>query len=563
MSRTERVDRVAWISLKALSPTLARLAPRLEPAAASFMLTATYLLLEWMSAIHEYKGVPITPWNPGLGVVLAIMILRGIGYSAILFVGSLVAEVAVLRSELAWPIIVGIAAIVAVGYGLVAAVVRARLHLDAGLNRLRDILVLLGSATAGALLVAVSLSILLLADAALDAADVLVASVPLLIGDIIGIAVVTPMVLRLALRERPWFDRAALLRAPEFLLFTAMVMVALWAIVGTAGPHGPKLFYVLFLPVVAAAIRHGLDGACIGLAITQLSLIGMLHNYGYDAHVFTEFQLLMLVLSATGLTVGVVVTEREHADAAVRGVELKLKAKEAEAAQAGRLNLVSGMTAALAHEINQPLAAARALGRSVQQMLRTPGTDLGRADANLTKLITQIDHAGGVIRHLRDFLRRGRPHPGRVDIRALLTDALALAGANAAMKNIDMVLEVDPDVPGIRGDAVQLPQVVLNLVRNAAEAIGDGTRAGRVMVTARAFTSPPRIEISVIDNGPGIGRDIAARLFQPLTTSKPEGLGLGLSISASIVEAHGGRIWLQASEPGTTEFRFVLPAENR
>ena len=105
----------------------------------------------------------------------------------------------------------------------------------------------------------------------------------------------------------------------------------------------------------------------------------------------------MLLLSATGLTVGVVVTERQHAFDAVREIETRLKAKEAEAAQAARFNLVSGTAAALAHEINQPMTAARALARSVQHLLRSSDTDLARANTNLSNLITQIDHAGGVV----------------------------------------------------------------------------------------------------------------------------------------------------------------------
>src|SRR5262249_44576932 len=130
-------------------------------------------------------------------------------------------------------------------------------------------------------------------------------------------------------------------------------------VIVAAGPNGSKLFYVMFLPVVVAAVHYGLDGACIALTVTQLALVGLLHLYGYEANAFAEFQLMMLILSATGLTVGVVVTERRHADETVRVVERQLKAKEAEAAQAARFNLVSGTAAALAHEINQPMTAAR------------------------------------------------------------------------------------------------------------------------------------------------------------------------------------------------------------
>jgi C4-dicarboxylate-specific signal transduction histidine kinase len=125
-----------------------------------------------------------------------------------------------------------------------------------------------------------------------------------------------------------------------------------------------------------------------------------------------------------------------------------------------------------------------------------------------------------------------------------------------------MTLDAPDDLPVVHGDAVQLQQVVLNLVRNAAEAIDDGrTRDGRIAVAARRLEAPTRIEISVVDNGPGIATEMVERLFHPLITSKTNGLGLGMSISASIVQTHGGRIWLHSGNAGATEFRFSLPLE--
>ena len=149
-----------------------RLPPRSGTALMSGLIAAgviaAYVLLEWLSFIHEYKGVPITPWNPGLGLVFAFMLLRGARYAAVLFAGAVIAEIAVLRSNLAWSVIISIAAIIAAGYGLVARVARDNLRLDAGLNRLRDVVLLLASGVAGAVLVAVFICLLLLADEDLD-----------------------------------------------------------------------------------------------------------------------------------------------------------------------------------------------------------------------------------------------------------------------------------------------------------------------------------------------------------------------------------------------------------
>jgi two-component system, LuxR family, sensor kinase FixL len=525
-------------------------------------VTAAYVLLEWVSFIHEYNGVPVTPWNPGLGLVFGFMVLSGMRYSAVLFAGALIAEIAVLRSNLWWPIIFSISAIIAMGYGLIANVVRGYLQLDARLNRLRDVILLLASGVVGATLVATFICLLLLMDEKLDLADIRVAAGPLLIGDIIGIAVITPLTLRASLHPQSLLNNVSLRILSELLIFVVLAIAVLWIIVVIAEPHGSKLFYVIFLPIVVAAVRYGLDGACISLGITQFVLVGLLHQYGYNASAFAEFQLLMLVLSATGLTVGVVVTERQHAYDAVREIERQLRVKEAEALQVARFNIVSGTAAALAHDINQPMTAARALARAVQQLLRGPAPDPARVDSNIATLITQIDHAASVVRRMRDFLRRGRPHSSTINVRDLLADALALAGSEKTPKRVSLTLDVPDDLPVVHGDAVQLQQVVLNLLHNAMEAIEDARmRDGRITVAARRLKAPDRIEISVMDNGPGIATEMTERLFHPLVTSKTDGLGLGLSICASILQVHGGRVWLHAGNAGATEFRFSLPLE--
>ena len=320
---------------------------------------AAYIALEWVSFIHEYKGLPVTPWNPGLGAVLALMILGGVHYALVLFAGVLVAELVVLKSSLDWPVVLGIAAIISGGYGGVALVARRKLGLDVGLNHLRDVFGLLAAGMAGAVIVALLLSLLLLAPPINSIFPMSWSQSALLVGDAIGIAVMTPLVLRLALLRSPSALHTLRRLAPELALYVLVVIGALWIIVGAQPATDFKFFYLLFVPVVLIAVRHGLDGACMGLAITQLGLVGLLHGYGYDANAFTAFQTMMLVLTATGLVVGVVVTERVHANRTIREVEERRR-KEAEAAQASRINLVSGMASALAHEINQPMTAARA-----------------------------------------------------------------------------------------------------------------------------------------------------------------------------------------------------------
>ncbi|RAI41511.1 ATP-binding protein [Rhodoplanes roseus] len=522
---------------------------------------AVYVALEWLGFIHEVKGLPATPWNPGLGVVFALIVLHGPRAAAVLFAGIVLAEILVVDTALSWPLVLAVAAIETACYAAAGLLALRGLRLDVTLSRLRDVLMLLAAGFAGACLVAVLLTTLLIAFGDLGSRDVLAATVPLLVGDVIGIAVITPLVLRLAAAWRSGERGFAPALVAEAAAHAVVIGACLWLVTATPGPEGFKYFHLLALPVVTAAVRHGLDGACLALAAVQLGLVALLHLHGHDMRAFTEYQALMLVLTATGLVVGVVVSERRTAERFARAAEARAKAKEAEAAQAGRFHLVSGMASALAHEINQPMTAARALARAARHIVQTPGGDLARADANLATAIVQIDHAAGVIRRTRDVLRRGAPVREPIAVGPLLDDVVAIARADASANAVVLTAEAPPGLPSVIGDRVQIQQVALNLVRNAVEAVAAaGVPDGRVRLSARWSHDPPGVEILVADNGPGVPDGLAGTLFEPLTTSKEDGLGLGLAICASIVEQHGGRIALASRAPGATEFRVLLPA---
>jgi two-component system sensor kinase FixL len=533
-------------------------------AALGVVLVVVFVAMEWLSSIHEFMSVPITPWNPGLGVVFAFMLLRGSLYGLVLFAGMIAAELIVVRTELEWPVIVAIAGIISLVYGAAAIVLRRALHLDAGLNHLRDLFALLLAGIVAAFLTSALVALLLLLDHSIERDNVLTAATPLLLGDIIGIAVMTPLTLRVVMLMQGRASLSGYSRplAIEVALYAGLSCVALFVIVGGQSGSGLRYFYLLFVPVVLAAVRHGFDGACVALAVTQFALVGLMHYFGYDARAFTDMQTLMLVLTGTGLIVGAVVSERQSADALRRFAEERLREKEAESEQAARFSLVSGMASALAHEINQPMTAARALARSAQHLIENPAPDLPRAGGNIANAIAQIDHASEVMRRMREFLRRGRPHVSSFEIRTMIEDALMLARPDAAARGIEIVAAIPDGLPMAHGDRIQIEQVVLNLIRNAAEAIsGAGQAGGVIRLSGALLSGPPRIEVAVRDNGPGVPAHLAERMFEPMTTSKSEGLGLGLAISQTIVESHGGQLWLQSAERGGTEFRFTLPLE--
>ncbi len=529
-------------------------------------LLALYLAFEWISVVQEYRGLPVTAWNPGLGILFAGM-ARGSGMATLaLFCGALIAESTMIGSSETWREAAALAALITISYACVAALARA-LRLDPGLERVRDVALLLSAGFAGALLVGSALALFLLAGGLANPLDISRASVPLLVGDMIGIAVVTPLVLRSS-RERLRRQLADTSFMAGVLAAAAVAVLSVWLVLREGDPRAYQAFYFLFLPVVFAALRNGLDGVCLTLAATQVALLACLNAYAYDATAFTNFQTLMTVLTATGLLVGAVSSERDAESRAARNARALLKEKESEAARADRFHLVTGLASALSHEINQPMTAARAYARTAQKLSEAQPPDIERVRDYVDRSVQQIDHAAGILRSMREFLRRGDLGRANASAAQIVKDALTLVRPLASQHRIRVVSDVAPDLPQLHCDRVQLQQVLMNLAGNAIEAIAsqdaDVTRGdGLVSITVGRGEGPDHVEFAVRDNGPGVAPDFASKAFEPLATTKDDGLGLGLAISAGIVEAHGGRIWLHSGEPGATEFRFWIPAAAR
>lgn len=513
---------------------------------------AAYLALEWLSFLHEFESLPVTPWNPGLGVLFGLLLLWGPSYGALLFAGVVLAEIFVLQTRLGWPVVLAIAGTIAGVYTAAAAFMRSMLGFDVRVDRLRDLGVLLLCSSLAALLVGLMLSAVLFFDAEAGLSEIVTAALQLVVGDVIGIAVMTPLVLRLGHLEAAdlarFRHRAS---AIELVLLFAALGGAIWIVSVFVTDSEFQYFYILFIPVVAVAVRLGFDSACLALAAVQFSLVADLHAVDADIRAFTEFQALMFVLTTTGLVVGAAVSERSRAQA-------RLQALENKAVRESRLTIVSSITSALAHELNQPMTAARALMRSAQMLVAAPEPDIARAGINLGNAILQIDHAAAVLRRVREFVKRGRPAAGIVDVHELLEETVLLTQAEAIAGHVAIEVDAPEGRMVMTGDRTQLQQVLLNLVRNAIDAVSR-TPDPTVRITVRA--APEAVEFRVWDNGPGLPEEIRERLFEPLRSSKREGLGLGLAICWAIVEAHGGRILVHESVPGSTEFRFTIPLQ--
>jgi two-component system, LuxR family, sensor kinase FixL len=221
-----------------------------------------------------------------------------------------------------------------------------------------------------------------------------------------------------------------------------------------------------------------------------------------------------------------------------------------------RLRSMGQMAAALAHELNQPLTATANYVRGAERMLDARQPDLGRIRQAMQHAAEQTLRSGEIIRRLRAFVARGEVLRQPEDVVQLVEEACGLALVGAKERGITVHISQAPAMPRAVVDKVQVQQVLLNLIRNAVEAMeGEAVRK----LDIRTVAQEPWVLVSVSDTGSGIDNAIAPKLFQPFVTNKPEGMGIGLSVCRTIIEAHGGRLWVEPNPAGGSVFQFTLP----
>jgi two-component system sensor kinase FixL len=240
--------------------------------------------------------------------------------------------------------------------------------------------------------------------------------------------------------------------------------------------------------------------------------------------------------------------------------ETRLQELQNELIHVSRLTAMGEMASTLAHELNQPLSAiANLLTGSRRLIDRGREADQAKVRDAIDRAATQALRAGEVIHRMRDFVRRGASERADESLSKLIEEASALALIGEKDRQVDVRLSLDPAADDVYADRVQVQQVLLNLIRNGIDAMQEGGARRKALTITSAVTDQGWSQVSVADTGPGIAPEVLERLFQPFMTTKPQGMGVGLSISRSIIEAHGGRIWAEANPGGGALFRFTLP----
>jgi two-component system sensor kinase FixL len=244
-----------------------------------------------------------------------------------------------------------------------------------------------------------------------------------------------------------------------------------------------------------------------------------------------------------------------------QATEARLQELQSELVHISRLTAMGEMASTLAHELNQPLSAIANYMKGSRRLLESATDSVSeRVRDAIDKAGSQALRAGEIIRRLRDFVGRGESERRVESIARLIEEATALALVGAKERGVHVRFEFDPRADLVLADRVQVQQVLLNLMRNAVDAMVVSER--RELVISSRVQPENILEIAVADTGPGIAEEVAGQLFRPFVTTKREGMGVGLSISRTIIDAHGGRIWAEPNPGGGTVFRFTLQAVN-
>lgn len=239
---------------------------------------------------------------------------------------------------------------------------------------------------------------------------------------------------------------------------------------------------------------------------------------------------------------------------------LRMQDLQSELAHVGRVSEMGTLASSLAHELNQPLTAVASYCESARDLL-DPDPDaqtLGMVRDALDEAAQQAVRAGQIVRRLRDFMSTGETERHVESLQRLINEANALALVGSREHGIDVQLKLDPGADKVLVDRIQIQQVLVNLIRNAIDAMMDTAR--RCLSLRTGQDGQGFVEVIIEDTGSGISEAIAPQLFQPFVTSKQSGMGIGLSICRTIVEAHGGRIWFEPGKSGGTAFHFTVPS---
>jgi C4-dicarboxylate-specific signal transduction histidine kinase len=266
---------------------------------------------------------------------------------------------------------------------------------------------------------------------------------------------------------------------------------------------------------------------------------------------FTDKQICLFMDFAAQATIVLESTRRER----------QYREMQSELAHANRVATMGQLTASIAHEIKQPIATARNNARAALNFLDKSPPDVAEVREALTCIVNDADRASDVVDRIGSLIKKAPPLKEVVDLNAAILEVTALTHSEAVKSGLTVGTQLAGELPSIQCDRVQLQQVMLNLIVNAIQSMSGVEDGNRELHISTVSIEPAGVCVAVRDTGPGLRPESLPRLFEPFYTTKPDGMGMGLSICRSIIEAHGGRLWATSCEPRGALFQFTIPAD--
>jgi C4-dicarboxylate-specific signal transduction histidine kinase len=261
-----------------------------------------------------------------------------------------------------------------------------------------------------------------------------------------------------------------------------------------------------------------------------------------------------------GVAFVVDLSERRQAELKLRESEERYREAQMQLAHANRVTTMGQLTATIAHEVNQPIGAAVANATAALRWIRAEPPDLNEVRLALEGVVADGRRAGEVVRRIRNLIKRTPDRNDRLDLNEVLLEVVALTRPEMQKNGVPFEAQLATDLPAVDGDRIQLQQVILNLIMNAVEAMAGVTGRSRELLISTAREGVDSVRVAVRDSGPAFHPENANRFFEPFYTTKTSGIGMGLTICRSIIDAHGGKLGVTANAPYGATFYFTLPA---
>jgi signal transduction histidine kinase len=299
------------------------------------------------------------------------------------------------------------------------------------------------------------------------------------------------------------------------------------------------------------AVNAGLRTGLVVPLLKDDEIVGTITLARKQLQPFTDRQISLFRDFAAQAAIALESTRRER----------QYREMQSELAHANRVATMGQLTASIAHEIRQPIATARNNARAALNFFDKCPPDVAEAREALTCIVSDTDRAGAVVDRIGSLIKKAPPRKEVIDLNAAILEVTALTRSEAVKTGVTVGTQLAGDLPRIRCDRVQLQQVMLNLIVNAIQSMSGVEDGEREVHISTASIEPEGVCVAVRDTGHGLRPESLPRLFEPFYTTKPDGMGMGLSICRSIIEAHGGRLWATRCEPRGALFQFTIPAD--